>query len=89
MTKPIEMITKTEWEMMDIYRDYYGACDDSTLYFERKRPLPDVLSVWNSAKRNLFKWLGEKLIYTEEIKFIKSEEQMYDDFDTGLYGYNT
>lgn len=89
MTKPIEMITETEWEMMDIYRDYYGACEDSNLHFERKRPLFDVLSVWNSAKRHLFKWLGEKLIYTEEIKFVKSEEQMYDDFDTDLFGYRT
>ena len=48
-----------------------------------------VLREWNLQKNiHLFKLLGEKLLYSEHVKFEKSNDQIYDDFDSIWYGYS-
>ena len=90
MIQPIDMITDYEWRLMDRYRTQYGPNEEQELKEDNKAPIKDVLHIWSDAKNEiLFKWLGNQLIYSEKVRFVKSSDQMYEDFDNELFGYGT
>ena len=84
MNTPYNSISAYELEAIMNYRLDYAGFDgiDSNAFADNEY----VLREWNSQKGiHLFKLLGEKLLYTEHVKFEKSNDQIYDDFDTIWY----
>jgi len=75
----LNSISEAEFSAMDSYRRYYAYSDYTDTH--KEKGLRHVLRYWESNKsRYLFKLLGEKLIYSKEIKYERPSEEVYDQF---------
>lgn len=85
-----EKLSENEKEMIVEYVNTYagpsGENPSHQLDIER---LPEVLRYWESAKINLFKIFGEKLILEREYKYTPSHSQLESAIDEALYGANS
>ena len=73
----IKEICDKELEMMNTYRraNAYSRNTDR----QNEKPMSYVLRYWNSEKETLFKLLGNKLMYEEEVSFETPKDKMITD----------
>ena len=74
----LNKITYEEYEMLESWRDWYGFNSDggTTKY---KVPVRTVLKEWEKSNQNLYKLLGNNLIISKEVEYIKSGEELHRD----------
>lgn len=80
---PINKITEEQFNVMQKYIDMYalpeytrGDC----------MPIQKILEkVWNVKKKNLFALLGEELMISKQVSFIKSHDMMCDEINSKFF----
>lgn len=74
----LKEIYDTEMQLMNKYRRNY-AYNDNTNSYGREASMDYVLRFWNEEKVNLFKLLGNKLMYSEVVSFEAPKAKLMED----------
>lgn len=79
-----ERLSEDEKHMMERYIDSYASFNGT----ERTAPLEHIMRIWNKEKEPLFHMLNDQFIISKDIVFTKDTDQIIDDLDSAIYGYN-
>ena len=80
-----ELLSSNEKDMMEKYIDTYLSSNDDGNY--RTASLEYIMREWAQEKENLFHLFGDRFIISQEVSFVRSEDELAMDLDNKLCGY--